>query len=61
MTASLLRTLRELRLPALVALSLSVVAVMGCLACGGHEATHFVGTAMDDAAADSSVRLTLGP
>src|SRR6478609_8854734 len=58
MTASLLRTLRELRLPARVALSLSVVAV-ACIACGGHEATHFVGTAMDVAAADSSVRLTL--
>jgi hypothetical protein len=32
---------------------------MACIACGGHEATRFVGTAMDDAAADSSVRLTL--
>jgi len=33
-------------------------AILG-VACGGHEATRLVGTAMDDAAADSSARLTL--
>jgi hypothetical protein len=36
-----------------------ILAVALCAACGGHEATRFVGSAMDDAAADSSARLTL--
>jgi len=36
-----------------------IFAVTLCAACGGHEATRLVGSAMDDAAADSSARLTL--
>jgi hypothetical protein len=36
-----------------------IAAVLLCAACGGHEATRLVGSAMDDAAADSAARLTL--
>jgi hypothetical protein len=37
----------------------SVLSVVVGVACGGHDGTRFTGSAMDDAAADSSAQLTL--